>query len=178
MSNYGLNFGFLRSSEEVRLAEGRYKTPAASALLLGTPVEINPASAGYLKVATSNTSVPITGYCGLLLQELEFERSIYEIDAAAMDTFMYGVAKPNRLSLITGGAGTKVWFKNTAGSTRADGRVIAARTMWTTTGVAVGDELGWSGTTWSKVTGGVTGAWMKVTYVNATASYVEAVLLG
>jgi hypothetical protein len=59
----------------------------------------------------------VTGYCGLLLQELDFERSIYESDVSSIDSFMKGVAKPNRLAIITSGAGTKVWLRNTAGQT-------------------------------------------------------------
>jgi hypothetical protein len=131
MSDYGLNFGFLRSDESSRSgAEGRFKTPVGSALLLGTMVEIDPATPGYLKQSAINAAV-VTGYAGLLLQELEWDRSIYESEADVIDSFMKGVAKPNKLAVITSGAGTKVWFKNTAGVTRADGREIASRTMAT-----------------------------------------------
>lgn len=176
-SNYGLNFGFLRSGEEVRVAEGRYKTPVGSALLLGTMVEIDPASAGYLKQSAADAAV-VTGYSGLLLQELEWDRSIYETDGP-LDSFQYGVAKADRLALITSGAGTKVWIKNTGSITRADGRVIAARTMLTATGLAVGDSVGWDGSKWVETNGTtVTNAVMKVTSVDVTAGYVEAVLLG
>lgn len=178
MSDYGLNFGFLRSDESSRSgAEGRFKTPVGSSLLLGTMVEIDPASAGYLKQSASN-AVVITGYAGLLLQELDFDRSIYESGPDALDSFQKGVAKANRLAVITSGAGTKVWFKNTAGVTRADGRVIASRTMATLTSVVVGDVLGWDGSKWVEVAGGVTNAVMKVTDINATAGRVECVLLG
>lgn len=179
MSDYGLNFGFLRSDESSRsAAEGRYKTPVGSALLLGTMVEINPASPGYLKQSAINAAV-ITGYCGLLLQELEFDRSIYESDAPLVDSLMKGVAKPNRLAVITSGAGTKVWFKNTSTVTRADGRVVAGRTLATLTAVAVGDVLGWDGAKWIETNGGtVTNAVMKVTAIDSTKGLVEAVLLG
>ena len=179
MSDYGMNFGFLRSDESSRsAAEGRFKTPVGSALLLGTMVNINPASAGYLMQSAINTAV-VAGYAGLLVQELEWDRSIYESDAAAVDTLMKGVAKPDKLAVITSGAGTKVWFKNTAASTRADGRVIAARTMATLTSVAVGDVLGWDGSKWIETNGGtVTNAVMKVTAINTSTNLVEAVLLG
>lgn len=176
MSDYGLNFGFLRSDESSRSgAEGRYKTPVGSALMLGTMVEINGASAGYLKVSDANAAC-ITGFSGLLLQELDFDRSIYESGPDQLDSFQKGVAKANRLAVITSGAGTKVWLKNTAGSTRADGRVIPAKTIVDLTGLAVGSELGWDGTKWAKVTGGLTVAVMKVTVVDTAKSLVEAVL--
>lgn len=179
MSDYGLNFGFLRSDESSRsAAEGRFKTPVGSALLLGTMVEINPSSAGYLKQSAINAAV-VTGYCGLLLQELEWDRSIYESSMDALDSYQKGVAKPDKLAVITSGAGTKVWFKNTGAVTRADGRVISARTMATLTSVAVGDELGWDGSKWIETNGTtVTNAVMKVTAINSTTGLVEAVLLG
>lgn len=179
MSDYGLNFGFLRSDESSRsAAEGRYKTPVGSALVLGTMVEINPAAPGFVKQSAADTKV-VTGYAGLLLQELEFERSIYESDASLVDTLMKGVAKPNRLCVITSGAGTKVWFKNTATVTRADGRVVAGRTMATLTSVAVGDQLGWDGSKWVEVNGTtINNAVMKVTAIDSAKGLVECVLLG
>lgn len=179
MSDYGLNFGFLRSDESSRsAAEGRFKTPVGSSLLLGTMVEINPSSPGYLKQSAINAEV-VTGFAGLLVQELEFDRSIYESDASLVDTLMKGVAKANRLAVITSGAGTKVWFKNTSGVTRADGRVVAGRTMATLTSVAVGDFLGWDGSKWIEPNGTtVTNAVMKVTAIDSAKGLVEAVLLG
>ena len=179
MSDYGLNFGFLRSDESSRsAAEGRYKTPAGSALRLGTMVEIDPATPGYLKASAANAE-GVTGYSGLLLQELEFDRSIYESDASLVDTFMKGVAKPNRLAVITSGAGTKVWLKNTAAVSRADGREIAAVTVVDApAALVVGDELGWDGTKWAKVDGAtITNAVMRVTAVHASKLLVEAVLV-
>lgn len=175
MSDYGLNFGFRRSDETMRTAEGRFRTPAGSALLLGTMVEIDPANPGYLKQSASDAAV-ITGFSGLLLQELDFDRSIYESNADALDSFQKGVALPARLSVITSGAGVKVWFKNTAGITRADGRTVNARTVATVTGVAVGDVMGWDGTKWVE-TGTLTNGVMKVTDVNTTTNYFEATLL-
>lgn len=179
MSDYGLNFGFLRSDESSRsAAEGRFKTPAGSSLRLGTMVEIDPATPGYLKASAANAE-GVTGYSGLLLQELEFDRSIYESGADQLDSFQKGVAKPNRLAVITSGAGTKVWFKNTSAVSRADGREIAAVTMVASVGtLAVGDLLGWNGTQWAEVDGTtITEAVMKVTAVNASKSLVEAVLV-
>lgn len=178
MSDYGLNFGFLRSDESSRsAAEGRCKTPVGSALLLGTMVEINPASLGYLKQSAANAAL-ITGFSGLLLQELEWDRSIYESDAHLVDSFMKGVAKPNKLAVITSGPGTKVWFKNTAGVTRADGRVISARTLFTAAGLAVGDNLGWDGSKWVESDGTTIPHVMKITAFDSGKGLVEAVLQG
>lgn len=174
MSDYGRNFGFLRSDEHVRVSEGRFKTPVGSSLLLGTVVEIDPASAGYMKQSATNPTF-ITGYCGLLLQELAWDRSIYDAPADGLDSYQLGVAKADRLSIITGGHGVKVWYKNTASETRADGRAISARTMFTAAGVAVGDVLGWDGSKFVEVAGGVTNAVMKVTEIDG--AYVGAVLL-
>lgn len=174
-SDYGLNFGFLRSDESVRVSEGRFKTPVGSAIKLGTVVTIDADDAGYLKVADENAA-PVAGVTGLLLQELDWDRSIYEADAMMVDSFMKGTAKADRLSIITGGAGTKVWFKNTAGQTRADGRVIAPVTMVDLTGVAVGDTLSWDGDKFVKTGEGDT-PFCTVT-AKTGSTYVEAVLNG
>lgn len=143
-SDYGLNFGFRTSDESVRIANGNYRTPASgSVLLCGTLVEIDPASAGYLKQAAS-AAHPRPGTCGLLLQEEIWDRSTYE--QSVVDSFDLGKCKKNRLSVLTNGAGVKVWFKNTASQTRADGRVIDAVTMFLATSMAVGRGVAWDGT--------------------------------
>lgn len=172
-SDYGLNFGFLRSDESLRGTEGRFKTPVGSSLLIGSVVEIDPASAGYLK-QSATSAVLKAGYCGLLVQELDWDRSIYESGADMLDSFQLGVAKANRLSVLTWGAGVKVWLKNTAGSTRADGRVISARTMWSGA-TAVGDTLYWDGTKFAKVTAAQPVV-ATVTAINTSTGLVEAVL--
>ena len=41
---------------------------------------------------------------------LAHARALITAGADMLDTFMYGVAKNNRLAVITSGAGTKVWF--------------------------------------------------------------------
>jgi hypothetical protein len=171
--SYGRNFGFRRSDENVLVAEGRFKTPATgAALLIGTAVQVNPASAGYLKVCAANAAL-VPGFAGVLTQEEAHLPSIY--DAQMTDSFDLGVAKLGKLSVINTGAGVKVWLKNTAGQTRVDGRVIAAVTIVTLTGLVVGSQLGWDGTYWTRVTGAVTEPWFTVTEV--TSSGVEAVAL-
>ena len=171
--SYGDNFGFRRSDE--RWTTGLYKTPVGSSLLIGTPVEINTSSAGFLKQCGANAA-PLAGWCGLLIQELQFERSVYESDVSMVDTLAQGVAKANRLSVITGGAGIKFWVKNTVGSTRLDGRVIPTRTLYTITDIDVGDYITWDGSKYV-VTAGQTNVtpFAKVEAVSATI--LEATLL-
>lgn len=171
-SDYGRNFGFRRSDESVRVSEGRFKTPATgSALLNGTAVKID--TGGYLTTCSANDPL-ITGFSGLLVQEEIHLPSIYGI--WPLDSYDIGVTKKDRLSVITSGAGTKVWLQNTSSQTRADGRSISAVTIWVTSGVAVGDYLGWNGTAWAE-TATAAYQWMVVTQVSTSAGYVEAVLV-
>jgi hypothetical protein len=171
-SDYGLNFGFRRSDESMAVSEGRFKTPAGgSALKLGTAVEIDAATPGYVK-ASANAAAPVTGVHGLLVQEDSHIFTIYE--KGWKDTSDLGTAKKDTLCIIRGGAGTKVWLKNTAQTTSPDGTVVAAVTMFTQGSIAVGEKLGWNGTVW--VENAVAGqGWMVVTHVET--DYLEAVLL-
>jgi hypothetical protein len=173
-SDYGLNFGFRRSDESVRVSEGRLKVPTTGTFRLGSQVEFDPANPGYLKVSASGEEVTGGGYTGLLIQEEIWDRSIYA--PTRIDSFYYGVARNNRLAVITSGAGTKVWFKNTPAQTRADGRVIAAVQMvdFTTT-FGIGDFLTWNGTNWVKGTSSADSL-LRVTLTNGV-DYVEADLI-
>lgn len=169
-SDYGLNFGFRRSDESMSWAEGRYKTPASGpVLLMGTAVEIDGSADGFLKVSADDTT-PLTGIHGLLVQEDAYIFTIYE--KPWKDTADLGVTKKNTLSVIRGGAGSKIWLKNTADFTSKDGTLTPAVTMFTDSGIAVGVGLQWTGTVWAAADAGQT--WMTVTY--ATAGYLEAVL--
>ena len=155
-SEYGLNFGFRVSDETRRSSFGRVRTPKTGpALLIGTAVELDPANPMYLRAVTAGRIAEADfawgPTAGLLIQEEEWDRTIYQTDV--LDSFSFGVAKHNRLSVITSGAGTKVWFRNTAGQTRADGRVIPAVTMFATAGMAVGAPVTWNGTAWAVGTG-------------------------
>jgi hypothetical protein len=171
-SDYGLNFGFRRSDESMSTAEGRFKTPVAdNALKLGTAVEINPASTGYVKVSAA-AQTPVAGFHGLLVQEDSHLFDYYARDWK--DSADLGLAKKNTLCIIRGGAGTKVWLKNTAETTSGDGTVTAAVAMFTQGSIAVGDTLTWNGTLWVEATPG-TAEWMKVTHVET--DFLEAVLV-
>ena len=173
-SDYGLNFGFRVSDETRRSSNGRVKTPAGSALLLGSAVELDPANVGFLRAGASAVK-PRTGTCGLLVQEEQHLNTIY--DPQELDTFSYGVAKPNRLSVITNGPGTKVWFKNKSAQSRADGRQIAAVTIFVAAGVAVGHGLAWNGTQWINVADPTDPtSFGEVSFYDASKSRVELIL--
>jgi hypothetical protein len=175
-SDYGLNFGFRRSDESVRTSEGRFKTPATGALLLiGTAVQIDPATPGYLKVCAAASPL-VPGYAGILVQEEVHWGSIYTQDVHLFDSYNLGTAKLNTLSVVSTGAGTKVWFRNTVGSTRADGRVVPTVTIWdtVTNAPAVGDSLGWDGVKWAK-TASAAAQWMTITAISVATGYVEGV---
>ncbi len=170
-SDYGLNFGFRRSDESMATAEGRFKTPAGgSALKLGTAVEIDPASAGYVKTSATATT-PVVGFHGLLVQEDSHLFDYYARDWK--DSSDLGLAKKNTLCIIRSGAGTKVWFKNTAETTSGDGTVTAAVSMFTQGSLAVGDLLTWNGTVWVETASA--NPWLKVTHVET--DFLEAVLV-
>lgn len=176
MSDYGLNFGLARGVEDLRYAEGRFRVPSTGTLYLGTVVEIDAANPGYVKQSGANP-VPVAGVCGLLLQEDEFLRSVYDVDPMTVDSFQMGVARNGALGLITGGAGVKFWLRNTPGQTRADGRVIAARTTVDVTGLTVADSISWDGSKFIKTSGAGAKPFAAVTALNGAAGYVEAVCL-
>jgi hypothetical protein len=173
-SDYGLNFGFRRSDESVAVREGRLKTPLAGTFRLGSLVQFDATSVGYLMAAPASAWGEGASV-GLLVQEEIWNRSIYETNH--LDSFGLGKAYNNRPSVIVAGAGTKVWFKNTAASTRADGRVIAAVTMvdFTTPPVVMG-YLTWDGTQFTPVGATAANSMLRTTWVDAVNLTVEAVL--
>lgn len=178
-SDYGLNFGFRRSDESMATREGRFKTPATgSALLQGSAVQLDPASAGYLKQCANNAA-PLTGLTGLLVQEEGHIPDLFnQVLANGHDSIDLGACKLDQLSVMWAGAGTKVWFRNTAAYARGS-RTKAAVTLVDVTSLAVGDPLVWDGSKWVKGDGTPVG-WLTVTAVSGTAAtagaYVEAVL--
>jgi hypothetical protein len=174
-SNYGRNFGFRRSDESVRVSEGRLRTPATGTFRIGMLVAFDPAAPGYLKAAAAN-QVGDGATVGLLLQEEQFIGSIYGQGVEHYDSNNLGLAKNNTLSVITSGAGTKVWFQNTGAETRADGRVLSAVTMFTPGTLAILDYLAWDGTKFVEGTD-ETDSMLRVTAVDLTAGYCEAVLI-
>jgi hypothetical protein len=175
-SDYGLAFGFRRSDESVRVSEGRLKTPATGPVLLqGTAVEIDPVNAGYLRVAGAGVHKR-PGTTGLLIQEEAWDRNILT-ESNWVDSYGLMFTKPNRLSVVTSGAGTKVWMKNIPAKTRGDGRVMNAVTMFLSAGVAVGRGLAWNGTAFIDVADPLDAtSFGEVTYFDGSRGYVEFVL--
>jgi len=173
-SDYGLNFGFRRSDESVAVREGRLKTPVAGTFRLGSLVKFDAASVGFLTAAAAS-DIGEGATVGLLVQEEIWNRSIYE--TMHLDSFGLGVAYNNRPSVIVAGAGTKVWFKNTLASTRADGRVIAAVTMvdFTIPPVPMG-YLTWNGTIFTPAGATFANSMLRTTWVDAANLNCEAVL--
>ena len=173
-SDYGLNFGFRRSDESMATREGRFKTPATGdPLLIGTPVQLDPAAPGYLKVCGA-AAKPLSGGFGLLVQEENHIPQLFDrVDAMGHDSYDLGLARIDQLSVMWAGVGTKVWYRNTDEYTRGT-RHKDAVTFLLLTGVAVGDQLAWDGSKWIEAAAADT-AWMTVTAVSGT-TYCEAVL--
>lgn len=136
MSNYGLNFGFMRSDESIRRAEGRYRTPKGAALPMGTLVTIDFANPGFLrKAAAADVALP-AGMVGVLSQETSHLPRLGQ--APLLDTADYGTALADEQSEMSYGAGTKIWLANTPQRDRGY-KVFPAVTMWT--GLTAGDEV-------------------------------------
>lgn len=171
-SNYGLNFGFRRSDEDMAVREGRLRTPVGATFKQGSLVAFDPANPGYLKPATAG-QVGDGSTVGLLIQEEAMIFSIYQTQI--IDSYALGTTKPNTLSAIWSGSGVKVWLKNTAASVRADGRSAAAVQMVDLTGVSLLDYLTWDGTKYTKGTG-PSDSMLRVTALSGT-DYCEAVLV-
>lgn len=173
-SDYGLNFGFRRSDESMATREGRFKTPATgNALRIGTVVELDAATPGYLKQSATNPA-PVSGLRGLLVQEESHITGLF--DMVGHDSYDLGLAKLDQLSVMWAGVGTKVWFRNTAAYSRA-GRTKPAVTIVDLTGVAVGDQLAWDGAKYIKTNGTtLTNGLLTVTAVSTATGYCEAVV--
>lgn len=158
-SSYGNNFGFRRSDEHMRSGtEGRFKVAKEGTFYQGDLVEIDPTEEGYIKKSAANAPL-IPGVRGLLIQENSHIRAIgartrHEVDDAAVDN--------DQLCAIWTGAGIKVWVKNTD-----------ARTIVTTSDLAVGETVAWDGGKWVE-TGSEANAVGTVTEVSD--GYAEFVL--
>jgi hypothetical protein len=168
MSDYGKNFGFRRSEPAVR--EGRLGVPATGDFLQGDIVTYDPAAPGKLKRAAAGAPV-VGGFTGLLIQEEGWDVSVF--GAQVHDSNNKGKALNGKPAVLMTGAGLKVWLKNTA-EVNYHGRVFPAVTRVNLTGVAIGDELQWTGSAYAKKSTGA--GVLRVTAIGD--GYVEAVLLG
>lgn len=171
--SYSRNFG-MRSFENV-VRDGRFRVPkAGTPLLIGSPVALDAANPGFLRLATAaERPSPLTG-------AVVFEHIQYK----GVDTFLTtNVDAPfNRVPLgqyaqMMHGVGTKVWLRNTTGSALYDGRTQEAITILSGAAPVVGDGLVPAGDgTWRVAVGGATPetAWLFVEQANPTTGLVEA----
>lgn len=173
----------LRRVSGALLRDGTYKTPAGSALKLGSIVMPDTAADGFLKAATD--AIPRQVGVGVLW----FEHIQYiGVDPNLVLYPDFDTAPANAYAQIISGAGVKVVYKNTAAVTLVDGRTRPAVAPWLPTSVALGKYLEWDLPT-AKLIVSATAAnaapgandLMKITKFDtstAGAETVEAVLLG
>lgn len=170
--SYSRNFG-MRSFENV-VRDGRFRVPkTGTALLIGAPVTVDTAAAGFLKLATDQQA-PTPG-CGVVV----FEHIQYKGVDTSLTTNMD--APFNRVPLgqyaqMMHGAGAKVWLKNTAASTLYDGRTQEAVTIISGTLPTLGQFLAPAGDgTWEVAAAQTAAAgWLYVEQVNPDSGLVEA----
>lgn len=170
---YSKNFGF-RSFENI-VRRGRDKSPVGSTMKIGAPVTLDPASAGFVKVAVAGAA---TVGAGLAIYE---HIQVKGIDPALIGTPDFDYVPANQFIQRVHGTGVKVWLKNTGAITNYDGRVRAAASPLdagiTLSGLAIGAQLTPNGTGGFKVANGTTdGNWLTVVSVNTTTGVVEATL--
>jgi hypothetical protein len=172
------NFGMRRFTNLVR--EGRFRAPAASALTLGTLVQIDAADTDRVEQATAAAGVGVGGsgdvrleLCGILW---------YEHDSQTFNAPPWGgaagllpqdldTAPANRMVQVLHGPGVKVWLRNTLANETEPGlsyeNTRDAVTMVNNIGaVVVNDLLGWDPTGYWAVTTDSTEAVLRVTALN------------
>lgn len=121
--SYGRNFGF-RSFENI-VRDGRFRVPASgNAFLIGAPVQLDAAAAGYVKAATE--AVAPGPNCGVVV----FEHIQNKSDALVTShDDPHNKVPLGQYAQMVHGQGTKIWLRNTAAKTLYDGRVRAAVTV-------------------------------------------------
>ena len=168
--------------------EGRFRAPAASALVLGTLVQIDASDTDRIEQADASadgvgiggSKSVATDLCGILWYEHDSQTLVGQGEpflAQDQDT-----APAGRMVQVLHGPGTKVWLRNTAANTAEPGLnytpVRAAVSMFAGT-PAVNDLLGWhpANAEWT-ITTDATEAFLRVTALdtNGTGS-LDAELL-
>jgi hypothetical protein len=169
--SYSRNFG-MRSFENV-VRDGRFRVPkTGTPMLIGSPVQVDFAAAGYLKQAAAAAVKSPT--CGVLVFEhIQFKG----VDTALVTQYdtPFNQVPLGQYAQIVHGAGAKVWFKNTADKTMYDGATQAGSSLLTTTDLEVGDFLVPAADgTWVASADGATDGWLQVEQYNPTTGLVEA----
>lgn len=174
MSNYTRNFG-MRSFENV-VRDGRFRVPrTGNPLQIGSPVTLDAANPGFLKVAPSATPPgPLSGI------------AIFEhIQSKGVDTFLtthsdtpFNLIPLGQYTQMMHGPGTKVWFKNTADKPLYDGRVQTGGGLLASsvdvTAVTIGQGLVPDGSGKFAIAGSGVAHWLTIEQVNPTTGVIEA----
>lgn len=118
--SYSRNFG-MRGFENV-VRDGRFRVPASGTpFKIGAPVQLDPNNPGKLKAAAE--AVAPGQNTGIVV----FEHIQNKSDALTLSyDAPYDEVPLGQYAQMMHGAGTKVWFQNTAAKTLYDGRVQAA----------------------------------------------------
>ncbi len=176
------NFGMRRFTNLVR--EGTFRAPAATALRLGTLVEIDSSDTDRIRQATTGgvavggSGSAQTDLCGILWYEHDSQTFNAPAWGGAAGLLVQDLdtAPAGRMVQVLHGKGAKVWLRNTEASTTEPGlsypNTRDAVVMYTGT-PAVGDLLGWdAGNAYWEVTTTVAEAVLRVTALgnNGTAS--------
>jgi hypothetical protein len=172
--------------------EARFRAPAASALRLGTLVEIDPSDTDRVRQAT-DTAIggggdTTTDFCGILW---------YEHDSQTFNSPPFGgaagqlpqdldTAPAGRMVQVLHGPGAKVWLRNTDINTTEPGLNYASEraavTMVDGLGAAtptveVGELLGWNTSGYWAVTTTATEAFLRVTHVDNDLKTLDAEII-
>jgi hypothetical protein len=186
------NFGIRRFTNLVR--EGRFRAPAAADLMLGTGVEIDPASTDdpqevrQIDGAGPNDlgGLGILGLVGLLWYEHDSQTYVGAPAGALVQDF--NTAPRGRMVQVLRGPGAKVWFRNTEAATTEAGlnfpntrvEVVMVEDLGFhgTSDLAVNDLLAWDAVNgfWGR-TAVLAEALMRVTYVDHSINTCDAELL-
>lgn len=166
---YSRNFGF-RSFENI-VRNGRFRTAAGSAHVIGAPVMIDDATPGFLKAATAGCD-PTLG-AGVVVYEHLLPTEIKQT-YSDLNTVPGGV-----YAQIVHGPGTKIWLRDTASKTMYDGSTQAAGDLLASSVVLANLDPGMvltpDGSGKYKVANGTTdGNWLTVEQVNTSTGVVEA----
>lgn len=184
------NFGMRRFTNLVR--EGRFRAPAATALRLGSMVEIDPTDTDRVRIATTTAigggGDTTTDLCGILW---------YEHDSQTFNAPPWGgaagqlpqdldTAPAGRMVQVLHGPGAKVWLRNTDINTTEPGlnyeSTRAAVTMVDGLGAAtptveVGELLGWNTSGYWAVTTTAAEAFLRVTHVDNDLKTLDAEII-
>lgn len=166
---YTRNFG-IRSFENI-VREGRARTAAGSAHVIGAPVKLDSANPGQL-VAAAAGEAPAQGK-GVVVYEHLLPTEIKQT-YSDLNTVPGGV-----YAQIVHGPGVKIWLRDTAAKTMYDGSTLPAGDLLAASvnlgTLAIGAALTPDGAGKYKVANGTTdGEWLIVESVNASTGVVEA----